>query len=62
MKNIDRRYDAILLLGLTLGENDQPEEELCIRVHAAAKATEAVGKIKTMVKTCQNTMKNKDMF
>ena len=38
MKNTGRRYDAILLLGLTLGENDQPEEELCIRAHAAAKA------------------------
>ena len=38
MKNTGRRYDAILLLGLTLGENDQPKEELCIRAHAAAKA------------------------
>lgn len=38
MKNAGRRYDAILLLGLALGENDQPEEELCIRVRAAAEA------------------------
>lgn len=38
MKNAGRRYDAILLLGLELGENDQPEEELCHRVRAAAKA------------------------
>jgi len=38
MKNAVKRYDAILLLGLALCENDQPEEELCIRVRAAAKA------------------------
>lgn len=38
MKNAGRRYDAILLLGLALGENDQPRAELCDRVRAAAKA------------------------
>lgn len=38
MKNAAKRYDAILLLGLALRENDQPEEELCVRVRAAVKA------------------------
>ena len=32
-----KNYDAILLLGLQLDENDQPTEELCIRVREAAK-------------------------
>ena len=43
MKNTGKRYDAILLLGLALGENDQPEEELCIRVRTAAKAYREYG-------------------
>ena len=38
MKKAGRHYDAILLLGLALGEHDQPDEELCIRVRTAAKA------------------------
>lgn len=33
-----RRFDAILLLGVGLGENDQPTEEMHARVHAAAQA------------------------
>lgn len=41
MKQADRRFDAILLLGLELGENDRPEEELCSRVYAAAAAYRA---------------------
>ena len=38
MKTAGKRYDAILLLGLELGEDDQPDEELRIRVRTAAKA------------------------
>ena len=38
MKTAGKRYDAILLLGLALGKDDQPEEELCVRVRTAAKA------------------------
>lgn len=38
MKTAGKRYDAILLLGLELGEDDKPDEELCIRVRTAAKA------------------------
>ncbi|MBQ7886951.1 MAG: YdcF family protein [Clostridia bacterium] len=33
-----RKYDAILLLGYGLDENDQATQELCLRVKAAAKA------------------------
>lgn len=33
-----RRFDAILLLGIELGENDRPTEEMHARVHAAAQA------------------------
>lgn len=43
MKNTEKRYDAILLLGLVLGENDQPAEELCVRVRTAAKAYREYG-------------------
>jgi len=32
-----RNFDAILLLGLQLDENDRPTEELCIRVSEAAR-------------------------
>ena len=38
MKQMHGAYDAILLLGLALGENDQPAPELCARVRAAAEA------------------------
>ena len=41
MKQADGRFDAILLLGLELGKDDRPEEELCSRVHAAAAAYRA---------------------
>lgn len=41
MKNTDTRFDAILLLGLALGENDEPLPELCARVRAAAEAYRA---------------------
>jgi len=42
------RFDAILLLGVALGENDQPTQELCARVREAAKVygTFAPGSIK----------------
>ena len=33
-----KKYDAILLLGYGLDENDQATQELCLRVKAAAKA------------------------
>ena len=33
-----RKYDAILLLGYGLDENDQATQELCLRVQTAAKA------------------------
>lgn len=35
---MEKRYDAMLLLGLELGEGDQPEEELIRRAETAAKA------------------------
>ena len=35
---MEKRFDAILLLGLALGENDEPAPELCARVRAAAQA------------------------
>lgn len=36
-----KKYDAILLLGVELGERDEPTDELRARVHAAAQAYDA---------------------
>lgn len=46
MRNSGGRFDAILLLGLELGENDEPAQELCIRVKAAVDAYRALPGVK----------------
>lgn len=46
------RYDAILLLGVALGENDQPTQELRARVREAAKAYRAFAPDRVRIIPC----------